>query len=87
MSELPLFIFLGLTGMLGNQLLYIMGIYSSTPNIASVFQVKRIEDTYMLPVYFPHILLIYSFNLIYLPRCMLFQFIHACIALQYCAIR
>ena len=39
MSELPLFIFLGLTGMLGNQLLYIMGIYSSTPNIASVFQV------------------------------------------------
>ena len=25
--------------MLGNQLLYIMGIYSSTPNIASVFQV------------------------------------------------
>lgn len=38
LAEAPLFIFLGLTGMLGNQLLYIMGIYDSTPNIASVFQ-------------------------------------------------
>jgi hypothetical protein len=40
MRELPLFLALGLTGMLGNQLLYIMGIYDSTANIASVYQVS-----------------------------------------------
>lgn len=36
--ELPLFIVLGLTGMFGNQLLYLLGIYYTNANIASIFQ-------------------------------------------------
>ena len=36
--ELPLFIILGLTGMFGNQLLYLLGIYYTNANIASIFQ-------------------------------------------------
>ena len=38
LRELPLFIILGLTGMFGNQLLYLLGIYYTNANIASIFQ-------------------------------------------------
>jgi len=38
LRELPLFIVLGLTGMFGNQLLYLLGIYYTNANIASIFQ-------------------------------------------------
>ena len=36
--ELPLFVILGLTGMFGNQLLYLLGIYYTNANVASIFQ-------------------------------------------------
>lgn len=38
LRELPLFVTLGLTGMFGNQLLYLLGIYYTNANIASIFQ-------------------------------------------------
>ena len=38
LSDVPLFFLLGLTGMFGNQFLYIEGLYYATPNIASIFQ-------------------------------------------------
>jgi len=38
LRELPLFVVLGLTGMFGSQFLYILGIYYTNANIASVFQ-------------------------------------------------
>eukprot|EP00054_Salpingoeca_dolichothecata_P020226 m.127267 g.127267 ORF g.127267 m.127267 type:complete len:344 (+) comp23536_c0_seq2:77-1108(+) len=37
-SELPLMASFGLTGMFGNQLLYILGLYNTTPDIASIYQ-------------------------------------------------
>eukprot|EP00051_Salpingoeca_urceolata_P029878 m.7520 g.7520 ORF g.7520 m.7520 type:complete len:461 (+) comp2966_c0_seq1:107-1489(+) len=36
--DLPFFALLGLTGMFGNQFLYIEGLYYTTPNIASIMQ-------------------------------------------------
>eukprot|EP00730_Choanoeca_flexa_P014133 TRINITY_DN6066_c0_g1_i1.p1 TRINITY_DN6066_c0_g1~~TRINITY_DN6066_c0_g1_i1.p1 ORF type:complete len:446 (+),score=82.82 TRINITY_DN6066_c0_g1_i1:2-1339(+) len=38
LSELPFFFLLGLTGMFGNQLGFIEGLYFSSPDVASIFQ-------------------------------------------------
>jgi len=38
LKHIPLFFILGLTGMFGNQVLYIFGLYLTSPTIASIFQ-------------------------------------------------
>jgi drug/metabolite transporter (DMT)-like permease len=44
-KHIPLFAAVGFTGMYGNQLLFILGLYYTTPNNAAIFQVQSTPTT------------------------------------------